>query len=72
MDSKKNYKVFAIFINGTARLIRNFVLLPDRYIKIGDNEPTPIEDYGDWMLFENESITEEKAFDVFLSRLNND
>jgi len=67
-SEKSEYKVFAVFNNGDVKLTKNFKLLPDGYIQVGDNEPTPIEDYGDYMLFKND-VTKEEAFDSFLKKL---
>jgi len=58
--------VFATFSNGSAKLERNFKLLPDNYIQVKDNDPAPIEDYGDYMLCPKE-VTEDEAFEAFTS-----
>jgi len=66
---KKEYKVFAVFMNGAVKLIKNFKLLPYNYIQVMEQEPVPIEDYGDFMFFESD-VTEESAFNMFLKMLD--
>ena len=51
--------LFIVFPDGSCKGFKA-TLLPDRYIQIGDNEPTPIEDYGDYLLTW-EDISEEEA-----------
>jgi len=63
---KSIYKVFATFNDGKVRLYKNFILLPNSYISVNGNEPTPIEDYGEWALFE-EDVTEEQALERYIS-----
>lgn len=63
-----NYKVFATFNNGETKLHTNFRLLRDRYIIVNNGEPTPIEDYGNWMLFEN-LVSEAEAFEKYLETI---
>ena len=63
-----NYKIFAIFQSGSAKLYKNFKLYPNHCIQVGNSEKTPIEDYGDYMLFEK-NVTEDEAFDKFISQL---
>lgn len=64
-----NPKTFAIFSNGEVQLFTVFRLFSNSYIKIENNEPCPIEDYGNWMLF-NTFVTEEEAFAKFLDKIN--
>jgi hypothetical protein len=63
-----DFKTFAVFVNGGVILHKNFTLHPDRYIQVNENEPVPIEDYGDWMLF-HDDVNEEEAFEKFLNQL---
>jgi hypothetical protein len=62
------YKIFAVFNKGDVTLHQDFNLLPDNYISIMGQEATPIEDFGDWMLFK-EVITKEEAWRRFLNCL---
>ncbi len=68
-DLSNNYIMFATFNNGNVKLTKNFKLLPGRYIKVGNNDPVPIEDYGDWKLFKHE-VTEDEAYQLFLNNLD--
>ena len=65
MSKTKNYKTFAVIHNGYANVHTNFKLLPNSYIQVNDNEPTPIEDYGNWLISE-EVLNAEQAMDKFL------
>jgi len=65
---KTQYKVLAVFRNGNVLLIKDFKLLPNRYVQIGSNEPFPIEDCGNWILLK-EDVTEEEAFQAFLKEI---
>jgi hypothetical protein len=67
-NEQSQYKVFGVFRNGDVKLTKNFKLLPDNYIQVGNNEPAPIEDYGDYMLFKND-VTKEEAYDLFLKKI---
>ena len=64
---QSKYKVFGIFREGNVKLIKDFKLLPNGYIQVSNYEPAPIEDYGDYMFFEND-VTEKQAFDLFLKK----
>lgn len=46
-----------------------FTLLPDRYIRIKGQEPTPIEDYGNYLLTP-ETLTDSQAWDRFISLID--
>lgn len=63
-----SFIIFATFNNGNVKLHKDFVLLPDRYIQLGKNEAVPIEDCGDWMLFDEE-VTEDEAFNAYIKVL---
>jgi len=61
----QKYRVFAVLKdNGDVLLFRKFKLLPNRYIQVGNNEPEPIDNYGNWMLLRND-VTEERAYELF-------
>lgn len=50
-----------LFNNGNFKKFSNVELLPYRYISVNGNEPTPVEDYGDCFLTE-ENLTVDEAF----------
>jgi hypothetical protein len=65
---KHNYKIFAVFQNGNVKLYNDFKLYPNRYIQVGNDERTPIEDYGDYMLFKK-NVTADEAHTEFIKKL---
>jgi hypothetical protein len=62
-----NYKTFAIIDNkGGVTVIHNFEFDPDsRYITLQGGEPTPIEDFGNYML-SPKILTEVQAYNQWV------
>lgn len=57
---------FTFSDSGDVRRYENFKLLPDRYISVNDNEPLPIEDYGNYLLTD-EKLTDSEAWEKWLN-----
>lgn len=64
----RNYKTFAVFVSGNVVLVTDFKILPDNYIRVGNNQPEPIEDFGDYMLFDR-IVSKEEAWEEFLKAI---
>jgi hypothetical protein len=62
-------KILYLFDGGFSK-ITDFERLPDNYISIQGNEPTPIEDIGDYLITERDCSTAE-AFELFCDLLYN-
>jgi len=58
-------KVLYTFNNGNLSKSTDVVVLPDRYLSVNGNEPTPFEDFGDCSL-RDDDIPVEEAFQDWL------
>ena len=62
----KDYKICAVFVSGDVILVTDFKILPGNNIQVGNSEPGPIEDFGDYMLFDR-IVSKEEAWEEFLA-----
>ena len=45
-----SHPILTVHVKGESHRFSDVRILPDRYVSVNGNEPTPIEDYGDYEL----------------------